>query len=171
MDLGANWYMIGLNTEISHGVGSAQYNWFEDELIANAGKHIVVIQHRPRWSSGSVHGSNETGFEDDLWNLAVTHGVVLYLVGHEHVYERFAPQNASGVATAGAPRQFTIGCCGDDLRGFIATPLATSEFRRGDNTSPVANHAVMKFTLTINGYAWHLIDEFGATVDRGYQAI
>ena len=67
--------------------------------------------HRPRFSSGSVHG-NATGVQP-LWTIAYTGGVDVVLNGHEHVYERFAPQNVGGkLDDEFGVREFVVGTGG-----------------------------------------------------------
>jgi hypothetical protein len=52
----------------------------------------------------------------------------LVLVGHDHVYQRFAPQSATGVADPTGIREFVVGTGGKTLYGFM-TPKPNSQVR------------------------------------------
>jgi hypothetical protein len=79
------------------------------------------------------------------------------VVGHDHVYERFAPQTATGVADPERGiRQFVVGTGGSGLYAFN-TPIPNSEVR--DNTA----YGVIKFTLSPGAYAWRFIPIAGST--------
>jgi len=84
-------------------------------------------------------------------------GVELLLNGHEHNYERFAPQTPTGVAdpTRGV-REFVVGTGGEDLRPF-GTPIANSEVRQDDT------FGVLELTLLPTRYTWQFIPEAGGT--------
>jgi acid phosphatase type 7 len=62
------------------------------------------------------------------------------LVGHDHLYERFALQDHSGAADPNGIRQFVVGTGGRALYSFNS-PVANSEGR--DNNA----HGVLKLTL------------------------
>lgn len=70
-----------------------QANWMDAELAAHAGTvdWRVVFFHKPVWSSGISHGSNEGLFADVLIPVFESHGVDLVFNGHDHIYERFHP--------------------------------------------------------------------------------
>lgn len=95
-----------------------------------------------------------------LWDVMATNGVDVNLVGHEHIYERFAPQTPAGAADPNGVRQFTVGTGGDDLRG-ASSPIANSEFIKA------GTYGVLKMTLGGGTYSWEFIDVGGATHDNG----
>ena len=73
-------------------------------------------------------------------------GVELVLNGHDHDYERFAPQDPNGVADpVNGIREFVVGTGGKGLRP-INSPIANSEVQN-DNTL-----GVLKLTLHPSGY-------------------
>ncbi len=84
-----NVHVISLNTEQNYNVGSAQYNWLENDLQNTDRRWIVVAFHRPPYSSGP-HGSN-TDVQDQLVPLFEQYGVDVVLNGHDHDYERTCP--------------------------------------------------------------------------------
>ena len=72
----------------NYSVGSPSYNWLKARIdeAHSAGLWVAVALHKECLSDGTVHTSCETTF--DPFNLAITHGVDLWLDGHEHNYER-----------------------------------------------------------------------------------
>jgi hypothetical protein len=89
-------------------------------------------------------------------------GVEIVLSGHEHIYERFAPQKGDGTADpARGVRQFVIGTGGHALYEF-GTPLPNSEFRYN------ANWGVLRLTLGPDSYGWQFAPVGGgAPIDTG----
>lgn len=81
--------------------------------------------------------------------------------GHDHDYERFAPQDANGTAnqTRGI-REFVVGTGGNSLNPF-GTPEPNSEVRYSDT------FGVIKFTLGSSGYTWEFIPVSGSFRDSG----
>ena len=67
------------------------------------------------------------------------------MVGHDHTYERFAPQNPEGVLdTARGIRQFVIGTGGVPLYDFQSV--------KANSESRLKVHGVMKLTLSSDRY-------------------
>ena len=154
-DLGS-WHLISLNGEISVSAGSAQETWLKNDLAVHAGQCILAYWHEPRFSSGSVHGS-ATRF-DAFWRDFYAAGADIVLNGHEHNYERFAPQNPDGVADPKGIREFVVGTGGAKQGSYpFGTPLANSEVR---NTGTAG---VLKLTLYATGYDWKFVPVAGAT--------
>ena len=51
----------------------------------------LAVWHHPLFSSGPNGGTAQMR---DVWRLLYKHGVEIVLSGHNHMYERFAPQDA-----------------------------------------------------------------------------
>jgi len=94
---------------------------------------------------------------EPLWQALYDHDADVILAGHEHNYERFAPQDPQGSAdpTHGI-RQFVIGSGGRSHYEF-GFPIANSEVRNND-----AN-GLLKLTLHPSSYSWEFISEAGKT--------
>ena len=92
-DIGT-WHVIVLNSECSHiggcGRGSPQDRWLRDDLAAHPNRCTLAYWHEPRFTSGS--NGNFTG-ADMFWRNLYAAGADLILNGHDHDYERFAPQD------------------------------------------------------------------------------
>jgi hypothetical protein len=97
-------------------------------------------------------------FFDALYNA----GVEIVLSGHEHIYERFAPQRADGTADAArGVRQFVVGTGGHELNP-MGVPLPNSEFRQN------AKWGVLRMTLGQGNYSWQFLPVGGgAPLDSG----
>jgi fibronectin type 3 domain-containing protein len=163
---GSNWHVITLNTECAQVggcvAGSPQETWFRGDLGANSGKNVIVIWHKPRWSSGATNLTELQAF----WSDAYNYGVDLVLVGHDHLYERLAPTNTTGGAdpTNGVP-QITIGTGGEGHHTF-GTIRPTSVARNSDT------FGVLKLTLHATSFDWTFLPEPGKTfTDSGTQAV
>jgi LysM repeat protein len=151
-DLGA-WHLIALNSESGNGVGSEQEQWLRADLAAHPTHCTLAYWHRPRYSSG-YHGS---GSMFAIFQALYDFGADIVLVGHDHDYERFAPQGPdSALAPTRGIRQFVVGTGGAPLRGF-QTVQPNSEVRDS------ATFGVLKMTLHPTSYDWEFIPINGQT--------
>ena len=121
------WHLIALNGNCGSvggcGAGSPQLQWLEADLAAHPDVCTLAYWHQPRFSSGP-HGNDAT--YQPFWEALLAAGADLVLNGHDHVYERFAPQDASGGATPDGLRQLTVGTGGQNLTSFQAVPANNS---------------------------------------------
>ena len=92
----------------------------------------------------------------DAWNLMYQHGVDLVLSGHDHTYERFAPQDANGRSSDRGIRQFVVGTGGYALYK-MRTRAPNSEVFNG------TTYGVLKLTLRSGRYDWEFIPIDGQT--------
>ena len=77
--------------------------------------------------------------------------------GHDHNYQRFAPQTPTGAADpARGIREFVVGTGGTSHYTF-GTPIANTEAYTTDT------YGVLKLTLSATGYSWEFIPVAGAT--------
>jgi Calcineurin-like phosphoesterase len=118
-DVGA-WHLIALNSECAHiggcGKGSLQERWLRADLAAHPAGCTLAYWHKPRFSSG-WHGSDAT--YTDFWRALYEAGADVVLVGHDHDYERFAPQTPDARPDpARGIRQFVVGTGGKTHDGF-----------------------------------------------------
>ena len=79
------------------------------------------------------------------------------LSGHEHNYERFAPQDPSGAPDPQRGiREFVVGTGGESHYPF-GSPLPTSEVRNAET------FGVLKLTLHPTSYDWVFVPVAGET--------
>ena len=148
-DLGA-WHVISLNGEISTSTGSPQELWLKADLAASTRTCTLAYIHRPRFSAG-YHGSNSS--MQPLWQDLYTAGAELYIAGHNHDYERFAAQDANGVADpVRGIREFVIGTGGAGAEAWSTTPPIANEEAWANPT-----FGVLKLTLRPGGYDWQYV--------------
>jgi hypothetical protein len=122
------------------------------DLDANARPCTLAYMHRPRFSSGRY--ANDVAMEP-LWRVLYEFGADVVLAGHQHAYERFAPQDPVGNADpVHGIRQFIVGTGGVSLYAFDYDAPNTDV---RDNTSL----GVLKMTLHETSYDWEFIPAEG----------
>jgi hypothetical protein len=145
----ADWHIIALNDNIAHAAGSAQEQWLRADLAAHKTLCTLAYWHAPRFSSGAVHGDDSSG--EPLWQALYDANADIVLGGHDHEYERFAPQTPAGAA--------------DPVRGireFVAGTGGRSHYSLGrrEANSQIFNattFGVLKLTLSPGQYTWQFI--------------
>lgn len=158
-----NWHLIALNSNCKAisgcEIGSPQEKWLKADLKKNPKACTLAYWHHPRFSSGT-HGNNK--IVEDLWKDLYDAGAELVLSGHDHTYERFAPQGLNEKADPQkGVRQIVIGNGGKNLYPF-KTIRANSEVR--DNES----YGVLKVVLHAKSYDWELMPITGDSfTDKG----
>jgi len=159
-DLGG-WHQVALNSNCTAiggcGAASAQGQWLAADLAAHPGVCTLAFWHHPRFSSGP-HG-NDAGFVD-FWTLLQAAGADVVLNGHDHGYERFAPQSPAGAADPTGPREFVIGTGGKDLTSVVAVQ-PNSEVRN------YGSFGILELKLYPEGYEWRFLSDTGSTLDSG----
>jgi hypothetical protein len=152
-DLG-RWRIYALNSGIPDGAGSAQEQWLRSDLAANgSARCVLAYMHHPRFSGG-VHG-NDTSVQA-LWQALYDYGADVVIVGHDHNYQRFAPQTPTGVADpARGMREFVVGTGGRSRH--MAGPTVNQETFEDDT------YGVLKMTLHSESYDFEFVPEAGVT--------
>jgi hypothetical protein len=147
------WKIIGLNSEIDSRPGSPQMQWLRSELMNQPADCTIAIWHRPLYTSGPNRPNTDMR---EMFRLLYEFGTELVLNGHDHLYERFAPQDADGRTdfTRGV-RQFTVGTGGVALY----TPLA----RQPNSEALQSVWGVLKLTLAPGRYSWEFVPVQGST--------
>jgi hypothetical protein len=145
-DLG-NWHVVALNSNIAVGRNSAQGAWLRADLAANNAKCTIAYWHFPLFSS-SKHGNIEQVRE--LWRILYEDGADVVLGAHDHVYERFAPQDPDGAADPDKGiREFIVGTGGAPPYPFVDVK-PNSEVR-------LSTTGVLRLALKAGGYDWSFI--------------
>jgi 3',5'-cyclic AMP phosphodiesterase CpdA len=91
-----SWHVVALNSSIPMHAGSPQERWLRHDLAAHRSRCTLAYWHHPSFSSGAEHGN--TSEAEPVWRALYFAGADVVLAGHEHVYERFAPQTPAGQA-------------------------------------------------------------------------
>jgi hypothetical protein len=155
-DLGA-WHVVVLNGNCSFApcrAGSRQERWLRADLIAHTNRCTLALWHQPLFSSGLSGGSAPVR---PFWNALYEAGADLILNGHDHDYERFAPQRPSGfLDEARGIREFVVGTGGSSF-GPWTVFQPNSEMREN------RTFGVLELTLYPSGYEWKFIGVPGST--------
>ena len=153
-DLG-DWHIVVLNSNIAREAGSAQEQWLLQDLAASGRSCTLAYWHHPRFNSGASHGNNTT--VQALWQALYDLNADVILNGHEHTYERFAPQTPAGVADpARGIRQFIVGT-GGRSHYTLGTLQPNSQVFNG------STYGVLKLTLSAGSYSWQFVPVVGAS--------
>lgn len=156
-DRGA-WHVIALNSmcEKVGGCGrrSPMVRWLKRDLAANRGRCALAYFHHPLFSSGE-HG-NQTKMRPS-WAALYAANADVVLSGHDHDYERFAPQRPDGTADARRGiRQFVVGTGGATLRPF-------ANVKRNSVVRNASAYGVLKLRLYPRSYGWRFVPAAGET--------
>jgi len=155
-DLGA-WHIVVLNTNCGSKVlggcaeGSPEETWLKQDLATHPSACTLAFGHHALFSSGLLPKHAEhpelRAFWQDLYDVHAD----LVLAGHEHSYERFAPQNPEGNPDPDhGIREIVVG-----TGGRSHTPLGYAKPNsevRDDKT-----YGVLKLTLSPGMYRWEFM--------------
>ena len=155
------WHLIALNSNCGQAGGcgptSPEGMWLAADLATHKNVCTLAYWHIPLFSSGGRAAPNTLPFWQQLY---AAHADVI-LDGHDHIYERFAPQTPTGVADPILGiRQFTVGTGG--ANHTAVTAIAANSVVRNTNT-----FGVLELTLHPTGYTWHFVPAVGTFQDGG----
>lgn len=164
-DLGS-WHIIALNSNCASidgcGMNSLQTRWLMTDLEKNQNNCILAYWHHPLFSSGP-HGDNV--FVKPFWQILYRGGADIVLNGHDHIYERFTPQDPDGLKDAKKGiREFIAGTGGRSLY-TIKNRKLNSEIIE------TQTYGILKLILKKDMYEWKFIPETGKSFqDSGRSA-
>ena len=97
-----------------------------------------------------------------FWQILYNAHVDIVLNGHDHIYERFQPQDADGNAASNGIREFIVGTGGENHGGINSVAANTA----GRDTT---TFGVLKLTLHAGSYDWSFIPDghSGSFTDSG----
>jgi 3',5'-cyclic AMP phosphodiesterase CpdA len=144
------------------GPRSREGRWLRRDLASHPRRCSIAFMHHPRFSSGGHGGSASVA---PLWAELQAGGVDVVVSGHDHDYERFAPQTNAGRRSARhGIREFVVGTGGAPLRP-IRTRRPNSQVRQA------TTHGVLVLALRSTGYSWQFVPVPGASFgDLGHAA-
>jgi hypothetical protein len=163
------WHIVSLDSSCSDsGCGdvvqgettSAQTAWLQSDLAAHPAACTLAYWHHARFSGSWTNDSPATG---PLFSALYNAHADIVLSGHDHVYERYAQQDPSGVATANGVRQFVVGTGGESLFTMLTNPPNLQKFDQND-------FGVLVLTLHASSYDWAFKRLDGSVVDSGTTA-
>ncbi|RZA35459.1 MAG: alkaline phosphatase [Lysobacteraceae bacterium] len=162
-----SWLVISLDSNLKGAEHAAQIAWLREELAGQKAACTLAFWHHPLYTSGGHLGP---GRMRDAFALLHAAGAEIVLSGHDHDYERFAPQDADGRRDpARGVRQFVVG-----TGGAYATPFL--QFTPNSEVREASMDGVLKLRLLDGAYEWRFLPADpaqvppGATPDHGRQA-
>jgi hypothetical protein len=156
-DLGA-WHIIVLNSNCEYIGGcdadSAQERWLRADLAAHPARCTLAYWHHPLFSSGRYAGIEAV---EPLWQALYEAGAEVVLAGHDHNYQRYAPQDPGGAPDPQRGiRQFVVGT-GGRSHYEIEEPDPNLETYNDDT------NGVLKLALGAGGYSWEFVPVQGSS--------
>ena len=131
-----SWHVIMLNSNLPAQAGTPQDQWLRARLLESSAACTFAVWHHPLFSSGK---NGNSVFMRDVFNLMFQYGVDLVVNGDDHIYERFAPQDANGRANARGIRQFVAGTGGYALYHWGRTQANSEVFENKTVRRPEAH--------------------------------
>ena len=157
------WHVVVLNTNCEAAglggcaSGSPQDTWLRQDLADHRGSCIVAYGHHALFSSGIFRSHAVHPELKRLWEDLYAAHADLVLAGHEHSYERFAPQDPEGRADPQhGIREIVVGT-GGRSHDPLGLAVANSEKQNYDT------YGVLKLTLSPQSYTWEFVPEEGRT--------
>jgi acid phosphatase type 7 len=152
------WHIVALNSdceEVGCGASSPQVRWLEADLAKDAKSCTLAYFHYPLFSSGEYRpGIHEV---KPLWEALYAADADVVLNGHDHNYQRFAPQDPNGKADPKRGiREFVVGTGGRSLYS-IGEPIANSEVANDET------YGVLTLAPHPDGYEWRFLPVEGET--------
>jgi hypothetical protein len=159
-ELGA-WHVVVLNTNCEAlgqdgcAAGSPEEVWLRQDLSEHRGSCIVAYGHHALFSSGIFRSHAVHPELKRLWEDLYAAHADLVLAGHEHAYERFAPQDPEGRADPQHGIREIVAGTGGRSHYPLGVPVPNSEVQNDDT------YGVLKLSLSSQSYAWEFIPEEG----------
>lgn len=174
-DLGS-WHLIAINSQICKGStwnpdlgqgvpitanpgigegcgpGTPMYEWARRDLELNEASCTLAYFHHPLFGSEPYPAGVFLLQLQPLWELLDERGVDVVLNGHEHNYQRFAPQDAFGRPDTDGIVQFTVGTGGSTYTDLPQGDLAANREAGQDRS-----FGVLSMTLLDGGYDWEFV--------------
>jgi hypothetical protein len=152
--LGA-WHVVVLNSNCSQvggcHAGSPQEQWLRQDLATHPTTCTLAYWHHPRFSFGKYGNDTTT---QALWQALYDEGAEIVLSGHDHNYQRYASQDATGQRDPAGIRQFVVGTGGKNHYPLGSPPPNVEVYN--DDT-----FGILQLTLRGHGYEWTFIPEAG----------
>ena len=134
-------------TQAHHRTGGCRRIWPGIQIFPEGAKFRIIRV---------AQSANREPELRQLWRDLYNAHADLVLNGHEHSYERFAPQDPYGnLDEKRGIREFVVGTGGRD-HGPLGFPISNSQVRNADT------FGVLKLTLSSGKYSWEFLPVEGA---------
>lgn len=158
-NLGA-WHVVVINSECADSrffrdgapscdKGSEQEQWLREDLKRFPVACTLAYWHHPLFNNGTGHGGSRK--MKAIWQALYDYDADVVIAGHEHDYERFAPQTADGTLdrTRGI-REFVVGTGGKKEKGHFVSDHNSEHQEKGVL-------GVLKLTLHSKSYEFEFV--------------
>jgi acid phosphatase type 7 len=154
------WHFMAIDDacyrDTAHCSTAALEAWVRADLAAHRGGCTIAYWHEPYWTSPTRTHGRELAMRTITQALYAA-GVELVLNGHQHGYERFAPQRPDGVRDdARGIRSFIVGTGGIGFYPWTGTA-------RNSVTKQTGTYGVLNLTLRAGSYGWRFQPTSGGT--------
>ena len=162
-----SWHIIVLNSNCQFiggcDQGSAEMNWLQTDLAAHPNKCTLAYWHHARFSEGPDTAADPAAAlaMQPFWATLVNAGAEILITGHDHMYQRFAPMDASGNVDPAGMREFVSGAGGRPFYNVV---------RHVAGIQKVITHhwGVLQLKLSSGGYSWKFLSApSGKSLDSG----
>jgi acid phosphatase type 7 len=151
------WRVLMLNSMAPMVRTSRQFDWVRQELMESPARCTLAVWHHPFDSSGP---NGPHPMQRDMWELLYNNHVELVVSGHDHLYERHAPQDASQRPDpARGVRLFISG-------GGGAPPYQRARAARNSEVM-LSTHGLLRLKLEPALYEWEFLGVNGSVLDQG----
>ena len=157
------WHFISLNSNLGKlgGAGqSAQYQWLQQDLAANAKSCTIVYYHHPLFNIGP---EGSTAALSSIWALMAQYGVTMVLNGHDHDYQRWVPLDGNGNPSSTGITEFVVGSAGHGIQTIVKSDNRVAY----SNDTPPAAFGVLLLQLSQSSASFTYQSINGSTLDSG----
>jgi len=153
----STWQVLMLNSNLPMTRNSPQFEFARQQLQTNPARCAMAIMHHPFDTSGP-NGPHPQ--QRDLWEMMYGLGLDVVVAGHDHIYERHAPQDASQRLDSAK-----------GIRLFIAGTGGATSYQRARSATHsevfLSIHGLLRLKLEPALYEWEFMDVTGNVRDRG----
>lgn len=154
-----NWHIVALNSPYQATGGIDQIMWLKDDLQSNNAKCTLAIWHYPVFTSGPSNGSPESRVMREAWQVLFDAGADLIVNGHDHLYERFAPQGPDG-------RRNDLTGITQIIAGTGGAPLYQFSGSIANSAAQMRSYGLLKLTLQATSFDSVFMPVGGAPFDQ-----
>ena len=140
--------------------GSGETSWLATDLanaVSTGHPYIVAFWHEPYWSSSTSTHPSPTTAEKPWIDLLYQYRAKMIFNGHQHGYERFLPQNNSGISDVNGIQEIIVGTGGIGFYPWSNKVTNSAVQQTG-------TYGWVKLTLRDDGsYDWQFVPTSGGT--------
>ena len=154
------WHLISLDMNSAFNqtaVGTAQYQWLQNDLATNTQPCTLAFFHEPRFNVGD---EGPSAYVDPIWKLLAANGADLVVNGHDHSYQRWAPLDGNGNPSPTGITEIINGAGGHALGTF---PTPDSRVAAKDET----HFGALMLGLNSAGASYRFMQVGGTVGDSG----